>query len=299
MFRAILSHALSMLRPDWTQVARATLEVRQRYRYAYTAAVHDVRQRLVMVPPDAHGDQRLVSFELNVRGASSVLAWETDAFGNRVCRVTAPRVEQMIDFETHFRVRRAHGAQSHGFDPHLYLTPTPLTEPDAYLLGVADGLRHASTSTFERAEHAFAWADNALVYQVGVTGVGTSAAAARELGRGVCQDFTHLLLCVLRLLDIPARYVSGHLLGDGVPHAWVEALVDGQVIAYDPTHRRRARLDYVTVAVGRDYADVAPTSGVFRGSASGTLSASRAARVVDASHAPGRMPDSPDGEAVA
>jgi transglutaminase-like putative cysteine protease len=71
--------------------------------------------------------------------------------------------------------------------------------------------------------------------------------------------------------------VSGHLLGEGVPHAWVEALVDGEVIAYDPTHARRTRLDYITVAVGRDYADVAPTSGFFTGAATGRLSATKAA----------------------
>ena len=107
----------------------------------------------------------------------------------------------------------------------------------------------------------------AIAFQIGVTGVRTPAAMALHLGRGVCQDFAHLLLCVLRLLAIPARYVSGQLLGEGVPHAWVECLVDGEVIAYDPTHGRRARLDYVTVAVGRDFADVTPTSGVFSGAA--------------------------------
>jgi transglutaminase-like putative cysteine protease len=103
---------------------------------------------------------------------------------------------------------------------------------------------------------------------------------ALHLGRGVCQDFAHLLLCVLRLLAIPARYVSGQLLGEGVPHAWVECLVDGEVIAYDPTHGRCARLDYVTVAVGRDFADVTPTSGVFSGAATGVLGAAKTARVL-------------------
>ena len=62
-----------------------------------------------------------------------------------------------------------------------------------------------------------------------------------------------------------------------MPHAWVEALVDDQLVAYDPTHPRRSRLDYVSVAVGRDYADVAPTSGTFTGAATGTLSASKQA----------------------
>ena len=258
--------------------ARATLEVQQRYRYTYTAPVANLRHRLIVVPPDTHGDQRLAEFELHVRGTTFALAWESDAFENRVCRVTAPRVEDTIEFETRFRVRRAHAAEiPHRFDPRLYFSHTQLTEPDAHLRTVASAIRHAVTEPRHQVERAFEWAATALVYKVGATHVHTTAAQAVELGRGVCQDFAHVLLSVLRLLGIPARYVSGHLLGEGVPHAWVEALVDGEVVAYDPTHARRTRLDYITVAVGRDYADVAPTSGFFTGAATGRLSASKAA----------------------
>jgi transglutaminase-like putative cysteine protease len=71
---------------------------------------------------------------------------------------------------------------------------------------------------------------------------------------------------------VPVRYVSGHLLGEGAPHAWIEALlpdpnIPGQfrVVPYDPTHRVTPTLDYVTIAVGRDYADITPTSGTIFG----------------------------------
>ncbi|HEX2171211.1 MAG TPA: transglutaminase family protein, partial [Dehalococcoidia bacterium] len=128
----------------------------------------------------------------------------------------------------------------------------------------------------------------AITYQFGVTGVQTPAAMALHLGRGVCQDYSHILLCLLRLLGIPARYVSGHLLGEGAPHAWVEALIaapaapDGySVVPYDPTNRRRAGINYLTVAIGRDYADVAPTSGCFSGGAQGKLSSSKHAEIVE------------------
>ena len=63
---------------------------------------------------------------------------------------------------------------------------------------------------------------------------------------------------------LPARYVSGHLLGEGASHAWVEVRADGRTVAYDPTHARETDLRYVTVAVGRDYRDVAPTAGTYR-----------------------------------
>ena len=94
----------------------------------------------------------------------------------------------------------------------------------------------------------------------------------RPARRGVCQDYAHVMLALCRLRGLPARYVSGHLLGEGGTHAWVEVLLpdpDRLRAAswrspFDPTHGRGAGLNYVTVAVGRDYGDVAPTSGTYR-----------------------------------
>ena len=265
----------------WPAVQRARLSVLQRYCYTYSAPVSDVRQRLIMVPPDRHLDQRLISYALEVRGAGPgwQLSWARDSFGNRVGRVLVPNVEHTLEFEARYVVERTAGQDGlcAPFERGVYLAPTALTAPDERLRAVARRIRRRTKHQSERAELAHDWAAGAITFQVGITGVRTPAAMALHLGRGVCQDYAHLLLCVLRLLKIPARYVSGQLLGDGVPHAWVEALVDGQVVAYDPTHHRRSRLDYVSVAVGRDYADVAPTSGTFTGAATGTLSASKQA----------------------
>jgi len=264
----------------WSTVRQARIGVQQRYCYTYSAPVSDVRQRLLMVPPDRHLDQRLISFAFEVRGAGPgwQLSWEQDSFGNRVGRVLAPSVEHTLEFEARYVVERtaAHGAAA-PFEHEGYLAPTALTAPDERLHEIAQQIRRRTKQPEERAELAHDWAASAITFQVGSTGVRTPAAMALHLGRGVCQDYAHLLLCVLRLLEVPARYVSGQLLGDGVPHAWVEALVNGQVVAYDPTHHRRSRLDYVSVAVGRDYADVAPTSGTFSGAASGSLSATKLA----------------------
>jgi len=268
---------------NWARVKRVTLDLEQRYWYTYSGPVTNMRQRLVMIPPDEHGQQRLLSFELDVRGAELGFrsTWATDAFGNRVCHVEAARVERMVEFAAHYTVERwsAVGSAPTGrWD--MYHEATALTAPDERLQRVADGIAARTSHARERAEAAHDWAAGAIAFQIGVTGVRTPAAMALHLGRGVCQDYAHLLLCVLRLLAIPARYVSGQLLGEGVPHAWVECLVDGEVTAFDPTHRRRARLDYVSVAVGRDFADVTPTSGVFSGAATGVLGAAKTARVL-------------------
>jgi transglutaminase-like putative cysteine protease len=278
---------------DWTRAERATIEVQQRYWYTYTAPITEMRQRLVMIPPDEHGQQRLISYGLDIRGAEDfATTWTTDQFGNRVCNLEVARVEHVITFEARYTVERW-AAPERRSTAHWenYLEPTALTAPEQHLRDVADAIASDSRDPLQRAEKAHTWAAGAIVYQVGVTGVRTPAAMALHLGRGVCQDYAHLLLCVLRLLDIPARYVSGQLLGEGVPHAWVEALVEDEVVGYDPTHHRRTRLDYVTVAVGSDFADVTPTSGVFSGAAVGVLGAAKMARVLALRGLPADTPD--------
>ena len=125
-----------------------------------------------------------------------------------------------------------------------------------------------------------------LRYDWEVTSIATTAAEAWAGGAGVCQDYAHCMLALARLCGLSARYVSGHLLGEGGTHAWVEILVPHprepecvSAVAFDPTHVRRAGLRYVTVAVGRDYADVAPTSGTYEGPSEGVLTTSKRAAV--------------------
>jgi transglutaminase-like putative cysteine protease len=260
---------------------QATYRVRHHYRYVYTAPISNVQQQLIMVPPDRHHDQSLVAYALDVRGASEpTIRWHTDAFGNRVCRVDVAQVEHAIDFEVHFSVRRDGDREgSSVLDPDrlkAYLSFTALTAPDARLHAAALAISQQTADAAECAELANDWAAGAIGYQLGVTGTQTPAAMALLLGHGVCQDYAHIMLSVLRCLGIPARYVSGHLLGDGAPHAWVEVLLldaDGvaTIVAYDPTHRRMTDASYITVATGRDFADVTPTSGVFSGAANGRL----------------------------
>jgi transglutaminase-like putative cysteine protease len=94
--------------------------------------------------------------------------------------------------------------------------------------------------------------------------------------RGVCQDFAHVLIALVRRLGIPCRYVSGYLFQqsdgvarsiDGATHAWVEAWLPGlEWVGFDPTHDVTTGERHIRVAVGRDYADVPPTRGVFKGS---------------------------------
>ncbi len=116
-------------------------------------------------------------------------------------------------------------------------------------------------------------------YTPGATTVFTTAAEAWDRGEGVCQDFTHVLLSLLRSVGVPARYVSGYLYtgsGDigetveGESHAWVEAW-DSDWHGLDPTNGRTVGEGHIIVARGRDYADVSPLKGIYAGGSSDSL----------------------------
>jgi transglutaminase-like putative cysteine protease len=89
------------------------------------------------------------------------------------------------------------------------------------------------------------------------------------------------MIALCRAIGLPARYVSGHLLGEGGTHAWVEVIVAvaeagvARAVALDPCHGCRVGVNYLTVATGRDYTDVAPTSGTYLGPARGNLTATK------------------------
>lgn len=105
------------------------------------------------------------------------------------------------------------------------------------------------------------------------TDVNTRAVEVLRKKQGVCQDFAHLMLGICRTHGIPARYVSGYFLNQHklpgeieASHAWVEVFIPGYGWkGYDPTHHREIDTRYVKLAVGRDYSDIRPLGGTFRG----------------------------------
>jgi transglutaminase-like putative cysteine protease len=124
------------------------------------------------------------------------------------------------------------------------------------------------------------WVHSELDYVPGTTGVHSSGLDALREGKGVCQDFAHLTLILLRSMGIPSRYVSGYLhpkraavIGDtidGQSHAWVQAWTGGWW-QYDPTNHAAINEQYVSVGVGRDYSDVSPLKGIYSGEGSTDL----------------------------
>jgi transglutaminase-like putative cysteine protease len=153
------------------------------------------------------------------------------------------------------------------------LAPTVYVPVDPRLSEVAASL-HGDRAPAAASLAAIAWVHDQITYIAGTTGVHTSAVEAWDGGSGVCQDFAHLALALVRSMGLPARYCSGYLHPDpgalvgpthnGESHAWIEVWT-GDWQALDPTIGEPIGERHVLVARGRDYADVTPIKGIFHG----------------------------------
>lgn len=160
-----------------------------------------------------------------------------------------------------------------------FLVATGYVPRDRELASVGRELRKGQAPA-DAVLAAAGWVHEQLTYRPGATGVSSSATDAWHAREGVCQDYAHVLLVLLRSMGIPARYVSGYLhtkpdaeLDEAVrgeSHAWIEAWTGGWW-GYDPTNAIPVGPRHVWVALGRDYADVAPLKGIYSGGSSSAL----------------------------
>jgi transglutaminase-like putative cysteine protease len=240
--------------------------------YQYDVAPNGVIQTLRLTPRN-HDDQYVINWRIDVSEDCRLDAHE-DAFGNIVHAFTADGpftalrvlVEGEVETQTNDGIVR--GAVER-FPPTLFLRETPLTRVDAAIAEFARKSRSARPddplSTLHRLLDGLR---NEIVYDTDPTHVGTTAAEAFALRRGVCQDLTHLFIAAARSLGTPARYIGGYFhRADGIirqdaGHAWAEAYVpDLGWVAFDPANGICATDAHVRVAVGLDYLGAAPVRG--------------------------------------
>jgi hypothetical protein len=189
-------------------VRRFVLE--ERIRYSYSRPVTDLRQYLRVIPPAVHGHQRRGRWQLAVNGVTSAtVRTVADPFGNLTLAVNVPRVEETVEFvvnveaDTDAAVGPGLGRGVLAGPGHRVavdrrgLTPTPLTTPDTAIAELALADRELDVASLCRRVH------SALAYEWGVTGVHTTASEALAGGRGVCQDYAHIMLAACRLAGLP------------------------------------------------------------------------------------------------
>ena len=274
---------------DLAAAGRLIYVLRQTFAYSYDRPALSVRQRLVVVPKARHGSAHRLLHRLTVSEPGVSIRSRRQAGGNVIAVAELPVVREAVTFTLEAVVERR-GAYSDAVlpvsaatDPR-WLQPTRLTTPDDAVRELTAGLRGLPGRDI--GDELCARVHAAMPYEYGVTSTSTTAAEALAAGRGVCQDHAHVMLAACHDLGLPARYVSGHLLGEGGTHAWVEVLVaeeaQTRAVALDPCNGYRADARYLTVATGRDYADVAPTSGTYSGDAVGQLTATKLVGVAEA-----------------
>lgn len=277
---------------DWASARRVSYLLRQSFRYVYPQPIQDLTHRLVVIPPERFGDQRRLRHQVSVDRDGVRFEDRKDRFGNMIVDVFASRVPEDIEFVAEVSVERRAAEPNRLADGWLtegyLLEASPLTAADERIKRAAQELGESAEWGLPLADTINDWVYQSMTYQHGVTGVRTTAAQALEIGSGVCQDYAHVMLAVCRACGLPSRYVSGHLLGQGGTHAWVEVVLptkdgtgDAIASAFDPTHASHGGLGYVTIAVGGDYSDVAPTSGTYTSSARGRLVTSKRVTLVD------------------
>ena len=258
------------------------LSVEHVTRFSYDDSINEAYTEIRLKP--AHRDgQRCSSFVLVTEPRGVSVAEYRDRFGNAVHHFDILEPHDALSVTARSEVWTPERFVDDEDAPSL-LDRWDLLRPSRYVPLEGAIAEFAATvaavgPTLDTAQAAMAAVRDRMVYETGSTHVGTLADEALTAGHGVCQDFAHVMIGVCRLHAIPTRYVSGYLSdpdatanGSSASHAWVDIWdPERGWVSLDPTHDREQSSRYVRVGVGRDYADVPPTRGVYKGTANEDL----------------------------
>ncbi|MBV9409139.1 MAG: transglutaminase family protein [Candidatus Eremiobacteraeota bacterium] len=268
--------------------------IAHRTRYRYPVPVHE-SHTIAHLQPRSDLSQYCTRFELSVSPRARLYAY-ADRYGNDVHHFAVLPEHDTLEVVARSQVVVVRGAAA----PPAAL-PRELIDDDPALDELWDYVHESRYVRFceeldallssigipARGDDAVTWFRTAaqaihdgFVYESGTTSVHATVEESIALRRGVCQDFAHVLIALCRRAGIPARYVSGYIhsgsgetLGAEASHAWAEAYLGPRGwIGIDPTNDTWIDEQFVRVATGRDYRDVAPVRGVYTGPSSSTMS---------------------------
>ena len=234
--------------------------------YRYDRLVRHSVQYLRLTPKHL-SNQRVLNWNL---AASGPIHTQPDGFGNLWTTLTLQQPHQELLIMAQGTVEidpRATSITDQSLPIELFLAETELTKAD-------EAIRTFAAKFLKQPDrHSLIALSEAIIEQMpytpGSTDVMTKAADAFALGRGVCQDHTHVFLACVRSQQIPARYVSGYLyISDRThlaSHAWAEVWLAGHWYCFDVSNQMFTPKQHVQLAVGRDYLDAAPVRGMRQG----------------------------------
>lgn len=269
------------------------LHVHHRTHFSYKLPVRDSLNE-VRLQPAVTPNQQVESFSLKISPFAQP-KHQTDFYHNHVHRfdVLAPHTDLDVDASS-VVITSAPPDPVDGLpvpldemgrcmdlaDCYDFLQPSTYVTVDANIAAVASDLTRHCTDAWSAVLTLLRFIHEEFKYQPAVTNVHTKMTEALRLRQGVCQDFAHVVIGFCRALKIPARYVSGYLYngaadqlkGAQASHAWLEVFLPGHDwIGIDPTNHTQTGERHVKIATGRDYSDVSPIRGTYRGTGERTL----------------------------
>ena len=268
--------------------------IRHFTRYRYSQSVWQSNME-VRMHPRSENIQRCFTFQLSVSPRSRIFSY-TDHIGNVVHHFDIPEphnqltiiADALVDVDTPDPLPKSLGSNAWAkldelieredywdmLMPSTFARTSPELEAFAEELGVSDRAGEDPIAVLHRLNDQLY---ETFSYVKQSTSVDSPIEDALRSRQGVCQDFAHIMITLLRNLRIPCRYVSGYLHHDslhedrsaeGATHAWVEALLpELGWVGFDPTNRLIVGERHIRTAIGRDYADVPPTLGTMKGRA--------------------------------
>ena len=286
-------------------------EIRHITQYQYDEPVRESVMELWMQPRTT-ATQRLLEFELDVDPHAQLFAY-ADSWGNRVNHFDLPHPHSQLNIAARSLVecapppptpRTVESSEWEGLEqdvvrgdcwdflsPHGFARETQALRDFCIGRGIPE-LTRKDPLTALGALNSLLY--HGLEYEAGVTAADSPIDHALKAGQGVCQDFAHIMIAICRGWGVPARYVSGYLATDraagersnpDATHAWVEVFLPSlRWIGFDPTNNVLASERHIAVAIGRDYADIPPSRGVFKGAAESQLSVGVSVRPAAAIH---------------
>jgi transglutaminase-like putative cysteine protease len=271
--------------------------IRHITRFRYSAPVRESIMEIRM-QPRSEGPQMLRSFQISTNPRSQLYAY-TDHFGNAVyhfnvlrehdeLRIEAQAVIEIARFQPHPETLdmlewERFNAYNLSHDHFDLLEPSKFACGSPALCAFARGnnLEKPQADPLTSLKILNTTINQSFEYESGVTQADSPIDHALNEKRGVCQDFAHIMIAIARSWGIPARYVSGYLYhrpksqdrsGADATHAWIECYLPSLGwVGFDPTNNMLAGDGHIRAAVGRDYADVPPTRGTFKGVAESEL----------------------------
>jgi len=265
-------------------------------RYTYPSSVIDSANQVMLFPLN-DAQQEVKKHEILISHQPSVEIF-TDYFGNQVGVFSVIRphteltIQSTIDIVTEEVKLPSDDVSAELQWENLYAAPeqapfldflaqekfNAFTEVEA----VTSLLIKVEATPFEVSKLFSSYVYDNFEYKKGITNIETKVDEIWNLKAGVCQDFAHILLVMLRIIGIPARYVSGYicpknheLRGEGATHAWVEAYIPFYGwIGLDPTNNCIVSDRHVRLAIGRNFSDCTPVKGTYKGSSEHVLEVS-------------------------